>query len=233
MKKILLNLALLIVTLVTFTGCELFGLDIQKPYDFDSEKGKYDNRISMNAWEFMNSRPDIFSNLISGINYAGIDKAVFEQADRTYLLLTNQAISSTNSSDRSFFYENPYPDPSNPLINITPTSWEEFPKDVARDMILYHVIKKALSYYELTDLTKGAITFFPTENTKEYGYVAVEMLKEGALSIYFNNYPSHYQVKAKPRTSNLQCPNGSYIHVMDKHLKYPSEDEFINIPIYK
>ena len=65
-----------------------------------------------------------------------------------------------------------------------------------------------------------------------YGYMAVEMLKEGALSIYFNNYEDHFQLKTKPRTSNLQSPNGSYIHVMDKYMQYPTDKELVSIPIY-
>ena len=39
MKKIILNIALLVIPIFTFTSCELFGLDVQTPYDYDSEKG--------------------------------------------------------------------------------------------------------------------------------------------------------------------------------------------------
>ena len=166
------------------------------------------------------------------IKYSGVDPELFKQPDRTYLLLTNTALTSSNSSDRSFWNENAYPDEFNPEQLIIPTSWEELDKTVVKNMIMYHIIKKALSYYELTDLTKGVITFFPTEYDSPYGYMAVEMLKEGALSIYFNNYEDHFQLKTKPRTSNLQSPNGSYIHVMDKYMQYPTDKELVSIPIY-
>ena len=232
MKKIILNIALLVIPIFTFTSCELFGLDVQTPYDYDSEKGTYDNQITMNAWDFMNSRTDLFSSLIEAIKYSGVDPELFKQPDRTYLLLTNTALTSSNSSDRSFWNENAYPDEFNPEQLIIPTSWEELDKTVVKNMIMYHIIKKALSYYELTDLTKGVITFFPTEYDSPYGYMAVEMLKGGALSIYFNNYEDHFQLKTKPRTSNLQSPNGSYIHVMDKYMQYPTDKELVSIPIY-
>ena len=52
MKKIILNIALLVIPIFTFTSCELFGLDVQTPYDYDSEKGTYDNQITMNAFAY-------------------------------------------------------------------------------------------------------------------------------------------------------------------------------------
>ena len=38
MKKIILNIALLVIPIFTFTSCELFGLDVQTPYDYEDRK---------------------------------------------------------------------------------------------------------------------------------------------------------------------------------------------------
>ena len=231
MKKVILYINCLLLAAISLSSCELFGLDLQEPYDYDSEKGKYDNRISMDAWEFVQSRTDIFSDLIAAVDYAGIDVSLYKNAGRTYLLPTNTALTSTTESDRSFFNENAYlAVPGDSTTLTVPTTWEEIPKQVVKDMLMYHILKYSLSYNELTDMTKGINHFFPTEN--ESRYMAVEMQKEGALIIYFNNFDTHYKAKVKPRTSNLLSPNGSYIHVMDSYLQYPDEFALNNIPYY-
>lgn len=244
MKKILLYAGCLVSMLVSLTGCEVFGLDVQEPYDYDSEKGKYDNRIEMNTWEFMKSRTDIFSEMLSAIKYSGIDTMLYVQPGCTYLLLTNTSLTSATATDRSFWYENKYPrseddpeyipDAEDPSVNmITPTSWEEIPRQTVKDMLMYHIIKGyALSYNSLTKLTKGVNYFFPTECSNGMP-MAVEMQKEGALSIYFNNFDTHYKSKVKPRTSNLLANDGSFIHVMDAYLQYPDDFALSNIPYFE
>lgn len=156
--------------LVTLTGCEVFGLDVQEPYDYDSEKGKYDNHINMNAWEFMNSRTDIFSEMLSAIKYSGVDTLLYAQPNCTYLLLTNTSLTSATATDRSFWYENQYmrseddpefvPDAEDPSVNmIVPTSWEEIPRQTVKDMLMYHIIKGYTLLYNCIDQTdkRGAI----------------------------------------------------------------------------
>jgi uncharacterized surface protein with fasciclin (FAS1) repeats len=232
MKKYIIYLLAAVTSGIMFAGCELFGLDFQEPYDFDAEKGLYDNQLKMTAWEFMKSRQDIFSDLLDAISYSGVDTALFNQSNSTLLLVTNQGLTSTTSSNQSYWYQNRIEDPENPENTVMPFSWDVYPKEQIKQFILYHIIKGAYSYNELSAATQGAISFFPTHSTLSNGYVALQMKKEGALSIYFNNFPSHYKVDMKARTNNLQVPNGTYIHVLNNWLDYPTEIDLALYPIY-
>ena len=213
------------------TSCELFGLELQKGYEYDAEKGKYDNQLKISTWEFMNQRADIFSELIAAVEYAGIDPEIFNNPNQTNLLLTNQALTSTTASHMSFWYRNRLDLDGDSIQETMAVSWDVYPKEQIKDFILYHIVKGSWSYYELTDATQGAIHFFPTYSTKANGYMALQMLKEGALSIYFNNFTGHYKEKIKPRTANMKTINGSYIHVMDNYLEYPTDENMALIPI--
>ena len=57
----------------------------------------------MTIWEFIQSRPDIFSSLIEGIQYAGIED-LYKEAGNTHILLTNSALLAVGIT---VFEENP------------------------------------------------------------------------------------------------------------------------------
>jgi len=232
MKRYIIYLVIALAPVFTFTSCEVFGLDFQDPYDFDDQKGLYDNQLKEPAWDFIKSRADIFSDLIAAVEYAEIDTEIFSRPNQTLLMVTNKGLTSTTASDMSYWYMNQIPT-ADPLVTIMPLSWDVYPKEQVRNLILYHVLKGAYSYIELTNTTKGESMFFPTLSDLPNAYVALQMKREGALSIYFNNYPNHYKLDLKARTNNLQAPNGTYIHVMDSWLNYPSDEDMDLYPIVK
>lgn len=229
MKRYILYLLVMVLSALSLTSCELFGLDLQRSYEYDAEKGLYDNQLKMNAWEFIHNRRDIFSSLIDAVAYAEIDTTIFNRPNQTLLLVTNAGL--TTAAD-SYWLRHKLDLDGDSIFETTPISWDVYPKEQVRDLILYHIVKGAFSYNELVDATKGTMSFFPTNSTRADGFVALEVKKEAALSIYFNNFASHYTVNLKARTNNLQVPNGTYIHVMDKYLEYPSDVELAQYPFY-
>ena len=70
MKKIS-KIILGVFLIIGMTSCELFGLDFSENADFVPKES--DNRVNMNALEFIKSRPDIFSSMLDAIEYAGIE----------------------------------------------------------------------------------------------------------------------------------------------------------------
>jgi len=230
MKKYYI-IVLLFLSSLGFTGCELLGLDFQEPYDYDDQIGTYDNQLKMTAWQFMKSRTDIFSSLLSAIEYAEIDSAIFNKPDQTLLLVTNKGLTSSTAADLSYWYNHQIENGDG--TTTMPLSWDVYPKDQVRQLVLYHIVKGAWSYMEISNATQGATTFFSTNSSLSEGYVALQIKREGAMSIYFNNFASHYKVDLKARTNNLQVPNGTYIHVMDNYLNYPTDLDMTLYPIYK
>jgi hypothetical protein len=220
---------LILAPAVCFTSCELFGLDLQQEYDYDAQKGTYDNQLKMSGWKFIKSRADLFSQLIDAVEYAEVDSTIFDRPNQTLLLVSNAGLATATDS---YWARNKLDLDGDGVDETMPLSWDVYPKEQVRDLILYHIVKGAWSYYELTDATAGALTFFPTHSTRADGYVALQMKREGALSIYFNNFESHYTLNLKARTNNLQVPNGAYIHVMDKYLDYPTDVDLAKYPIY-
>lgn len=76
---------------ISLSSCTLFDLDFQSNEEYEAKKA--DNKVNMTIWEFIQSRPDIFSSLIEGIQYAGIED-LYKEAGNTHILLTNSALSS-------------------------------------------------------------------------------------------------------------------------------------------
>ena len=84
MKQILVAVAVSAM----LTGAICWDLDLQKPYEYDYEIGMFNNETKMTAWEFIQSRPDLFSVLIEGVQYAGMERQF--QAKELYLPVVNE-----------------------------------------------------------------------------------------------------------------------------------------------
>ena len=80
-----------LIVLFAWMSCD--NLELQTNYDYQSEA--LDPHINMTAWEFMNSRPDIFSIMIDAVKYAGMED-VYSQTDSvmTYLFINNTGMES-------------------------------------------------------------------------------------------------------------------------------------------
>ena len=77
--------------LLSFSSCEKLAL--QKSYDYEGQA--IDPHVNMTTWQYMASRPDVFSLMSEAIEYAGM-KAVYEQTDQkyTYLLINNTGMTA-------------------------------------------------------------------------------------------------------------------------------------------
>ena len=80
--------------LIVFSSCDL---SLQKDHDYESET--LDPHVYMTAWEYMQTRPDVFSSLIIALEYTGLD-TYYKQTDKkyTFLALNNTAIDTDKSA---------------------------------------------------------------------------------------------------------------------------------------
>lgn len=246
MKKFKTDMIALCVSTLLLSGCSLFGLDAQEPYDFDPSPGS-NNQLNMSAWDFMRARSDVFSEFINAVRYCEVDSAEFNKPGRTIFALTNQAIvdkASTNSSTNQHpggYWE------MHKINNIKPDSWTAYSKEQVKQFVLNHICKYAVSYTEVIRDNSGVRTFYPTMATNGYGYVSFRMLSSTetstgseAIVLWINDFPSHYVKQApsgqgqylSPRSSNLQTNNGSYVHVMDQFLDFPKEDDLAEARVH-
>ena len=215
-------ISLLILPLAVLTSCEIGGLKLQEPYEFES--GLKDGKISMNALEFIKSRPDIFSSLLEAITYTGTQD-LFTQPDNTYLLLTNNAISEPSNGNAYFVYNKilnpayvPGVSPKTDSIMVAAPSWERYPKPVVESFLRYHIVKGAYSYVNLN----ATPTWFDSYATSDTSKVNMYLVLDRNPYLYLNNWTGTRITNLKPRTSNISCANG-FIQVMDNYLIPPTK----------
>lgn len=200
-NKILNKLMMFCLALVTLTACG--DLELQENYDYDSSVA--DPHINMTAWEFFQSRQDIFSELTKAIEYTEL-KDYYTQTETlyTFLALNNDAI-------RSYMEKN-FPG----IENIT-----DCDKAAVKNLLLYHIIDGEYSSYgQLPVEPQFVITLLQGEE----GLMTMCVRKnpwQGAVGqIVINNTGSNGKSPMRTaRTSNIMPVNG-VIHVFDKYCYY-------------
>jgi hypothetical protein len=48
------------------------------------------------------------------------------------------------------------------------------------------------------------------------------MKNDRSPTIGFNDFPTHYVTGLRARTTNLKSTSGSFVHVLDAYLNYPT-----------
>jgi nuclear transport factor 2 (NTF2) superfamily protein len=205
----------------SFSSCTLFGLDFQNDEDYESKK--VDNKINMTVWEFIQSRPDIFSTLIEGIEYAGIED-LYKEYGNTHILLTNDALSSGSNC---FWRKNPVILPGTTKA-VTATAWDQYDKKVVKELLAYHIIKGEWSYFNLDSSDRWIETYgegkfsYDKDGQTQKGDTAVICIKVGYdrnLPLQLNNFEWNIRgllaaSSGSCRTTNIHARDG-YIHVSD------------------
>ncbi|MBF0576973.1 fasciclin domain-containing protein [Dysgonomonas sp. GY617] len=218
-KYIRIAFAIIAFPLV-FAGCEVFGLDLQEPYDYDYEAGTYDNHINMTVWEFVQTRQDLFPILKEAIEYAEMQN-MYNESAATYILLTDKAFNSTTSTDLSYFQTHKlYERPGDETSLYAPISMTQYPKEQVKEFLLYHIVKGAHTWSNLPAEPKWFDSYASADTAK----VNMYLIKDRNPNIVFNNFNGHYKSEIKPRTSNLLSTSGAYIHVVESWIDRPTKD---------
>lgn len=232
MKKIRYNIFAPALLLIVFlAGCQIAGLELQKDFNFKS--GLRDNSINMNALDFMKSRKDLFSSMIEAVTYAGLAEE-YTKPDRTFLLLTNRALSDETyfptapSVMGSYFACNQVPnanysatDPSKGPKMLTPDSWNVYPVDRVKAFLQYHIITETVSYYN----AKTYATFYPSlayKGASDTTKVSFHLVNDRNATFLVNGFTGSRKVDLSPRTGGIICTNG-VIHVLDDFIIPPTK----------
>lgn len=217
------NTLVLLAFSLTFTSCELLGLNFQDSYKYDYEAGMPDNNLNMSTYDFIVSRPDIFSILKDAIDYAGIEME-FKRSNVTYLLPANKAFNSETADDKSYFQTHQlsyFDEELGVEVSYAPNSMTAYPKETVKEFLLYHIVK---GKYTFTNLPAEP-TWFDTVAAADTAKINLYIFKDRNPNIVFNNFDGHYKPSIKPRTANLYSSDGSYIHVLDSWLDRPTKKQ--------
>lgn len=216
-KYIKIMLAVAIIPLI-FTSCEIFGLEVQESYDYDYSAGQYDNHINMTVWEFINSRQDLFLLMKEAIEYADMQD-MYNEANATYILLADKAFNATGSSDLSYFQTHKLVDEAG--VAYAPVSMTQYPKDVVKEFLLYHIVKGKYTWSNLPP----SPTWYDTYAVADTAKMNIYIIKDRNPNIVFNNFDGHYKSSIKPRTSNLLSNSGAYVHVLESWIDRPTKSQ--------
>lgn len=223
-KNILCSALLLSVT----GACSIGELDFQKNEKYEAQE--VNNSINMTVWEFIQSRSDIFSTLIEGITYAGIED-LYKEPGNTHILLTNTALSS---GEYAYWAQNKVLLPGRP-DPLEASAWEQYSKEEVKELLSYHILKGEWSYHNLSSEVnwvetygEGSHTYTKNGETLR-GDTAIMDIHCGFdrnLPMQLNNYSWNFRGElaasaASTRTTNIHAKNG-YIHVSDYYQPRPT-----------
>ena len=217
MKNIIIKsknwmLMALFCVLFVFSSCE--KLPLQKSYDFEGQA--VDTHVNMNAWDYMNSRPDVFSSMIEAVNYADMS-SFYSQMDNkyTYLFINNTGMASYIAR--------------NGVISINAIDVNKVKK-----MLMYHIIEGEYHAYD-RKLPVEPI-YVKTLLAGEDGLLTIKVNKSAAGSIgspiangniVINLLNSNFlSVSSSSVTSNLMPLNG-VIHVFPSVAYYKRDANYL------
>ena len=197
-KGLLLSL---IFVMVAFMSCDL---SLQKDHDYEPET--LDPHVYMTAWEYMQTRPDVFSSLIVALDYTGLD-TYYKQTDKkfTFLTLNNTAFNTYRQAVEGG--------------NADITTWD---KGKLTTMLKYHIVEGEYSSYG--ELPVEPIFVVNLLRGEEGGLMTLLVRKNpwqaDAGKVVVNNTGSNGNSPMRlAKTSNL-IPTNGVIHVFDNYCYY-------------
>lgn len=197
-KHILRKLSLAVAVVLT-AGCGDMALQTDADYD----GSVLDPHIPMTAWEYFETREDIFGQFMAAVEYAGM-KEYYTQTERqyTFLALTDAAIGSYVSSLG--------------FSQIT-----ECPVEGVRDLLRYHIVDGFYSGYG--ELPVEPI-FVLTLLRGEQGLMTLLTRKNpwmaDAGKVVVNNTGSNGSSPMRLAVSSNIMPTNGVIHVFESYCYY-------------
>jgi len=186
LKNSLLPAIALLLVAFTQSGCKkLFGLERQKDYEYI--KKTLDPNIGISARKFLENRSQptglpndtVFKYMKQGLEYAGIDLAEYEKADRTFLFLHNDGVrvlptkttggvvtTTSNVPTAGLWFDYPIVTGTNPTTGLPitkpATKWTDYPKEDVKNYFLYLIGQGKFNFEQLNSVNKPIKSLLPT-----------------------------------------------------------------------
>ena len=188
------------MAILALAGCDL---ELQKDYDYKASVD--DPHVNMTAWEFLQTRQDLFSELIEAIEYTGL-KDYYTQTENkyTYLALNNTAM--------KLYREANFPGEKS-ITNCD--------KEAVKKTLLYHIVDGEYSSYgQLKVESMFVLTMLPGENGLMTMCVWKNPWQAAVGKILVNETGSNGKsLQRNAKTSNILPVNG-VIHIFDNYCYY-------------
>jgi len=194
----------ILLVVFAFASCDL---SLQKDHDYKPET--LDPNVYMTAWEYLNTRTDIFSSLIGALELTGLD-GYYKQKDNLYTFLT-----LTNTAMKTY------------MQNAAPgvTELEDLNEAQLADLVntlKYHIVDGEYSSYGQLPVEP---IFVITLLTGEEGGLMTLLVRKNpwqadAGKIIVNDTGSNGNSPMRSAVSSNILPTNGVIHVFDNYCYY-------------
>lgn len=199
MFKQFIHILSLAAVLVCAAGCS----DLKLQTDADYDASVLDPHIDMTAWEYLESRSDIFSKFMTAVELADM-KEYFTQTEHpyTFLVLTDAAM-------------------NNFVSGLGFSALDECPAEAVRNLVSYHIVDGVYSSYG--DLPVEPI-FVLTLRRGEEGLMTLLTRKNpwmaDAGKVVVNNTGSNGNSPMRLAVSSNIMPVNGVVHVFENYCYY-------------
>lgn len=183
----------------------MVGCDLPLQQDYNYQSSVIDPHVKMTAWDYLQSRTDIFSTLSQAIEYTGL-KNYYIQTDTvyTFLALTNTAMQAYMTAQF----------PGAKLIT-------DCDKQTVKNMLLYHIVDGNYSSYgNLMVEPMYVLTLLKGEQGLMTMLVRKSPWQADAGKIVVNDTGSNGNSPMRLSTTSNILPTNGVIHVFDSYCYY-------------
>ena len=206
------------------TGCKkVLGLKLQENWEF--EPVVLDPHINKSAWQFLKDRAlgstpadTIFKRMYDGIIYSGIDTNLYNQSNKTYIFLHNDAVyrksGSTVTTDSYFGYYK-VGSPARAAVR-----WEEYSKDTVKNWLLYLIAEGNHTFGTVGPDLVEAKTLLPlnTDPKNPESIMYFNLINNQDMKFRINDFIGTKRA-TQARTAGILATNGP-VHVVDRIVEF-------------
>ncbi|SHF00652.1 Fasciclin domain-containing protein [Mariniphaga anaerophila] len=200
MNKIINKSLIVLIALVMITGCDL---SLQTDYDY--KESVLDPHVEMTAWEYFQSRQDVFEVLTEAIEYCGLkDYYTQTEVDYTFLALNNTAM--------KLYMMDRFPGTS----SIT-----ECDKEAVKKLLLYHIVDGAYSSYSQLQIEPMyVLTMLKGEEGLMTMLVRKNPWQADAGKVIVNDTGSNGNSPMRGAVTSNIIPTNGVVHVFESYCYY-------------
>ncbi|ADY52615.1 hypothetical protein Pedsa_2063 [Pseudopedobacter saltans DSM 12145] len=216
-----------IAALALFSGCTLFGLDVQK--DYNRTPHTLDPKMDKTVWQYLKERSygntaetRVFARMMDAIIYSEIDTLEYTKPNRTFILMYGASSGNPPTLSAPAFWTN------FKVNNANATNWNQYPKEFVRNYLKYLIVEGEYNHYTIPALqTINANTLCPAgyfntlptgitlanfiPNTNPESIMTIKVLNSSPSNT--SDYPIQLNDVLNVRTSSILATNGT-VHVI-------------------
>jgi hypothetical protein len=217
-KKLTAAGVMLVCMATVISGCTLFGLKKQTDFNRPTNIDTLNANLGKSAWAYLKSRAygsktdTVFRRMYDAIIYSGIDTNEYIKPNRTFVFLTNGAVSTAKTGIWALYFTG---------SKKAAKSWKDYPAADIKNYLSYLIVPGQYSHYNLplTDVEVPTLAAPGVYSTNPVGFIIPNFLPTNTKSTMrfrvqnsspsnTSDYPLVLNSSINVTTSDLLATNG-------------------------